>query len=79
MACFFFRTAIGIRCKDGVVLAQEKLVTSKLVNPGYNRRIVAVEKHVGMVYLHSVVESGISGITVLFGMIPYSSVFDSHC
>ena len=42
-------TAIGIRCKDGVVLALEKLVSSKLLKPSANKRIATVDRHVGLV------------------------------
>jgi len=42
-------TAIGIRCKDGVVLALEKLVTSKLLKPGANKRISTVDRNIGVV------------------------------
>jgi hypothetical protein len=45
------RTAIGLRVKDGVVLAVEKLVTSKLLLPNANRRIETVDKHMGVVHL----------------------------
>jgi len=41
-------TAIGLRVKGGVVLAVEKLVHSKLLVPGANRRIQTIDKHVGM-------------------------------
>ncbi|KAK4704350.1 20S proteasome subunit alpha 7, partial [Phenoliferia sp. Uapishka_3] len=41
-------TAIGLRCKDGIVLAVEKLVTSKLLVPGSNRRIATVDLHAGV-------------------------------
>jgi 20S proteasome subunit alpha 7 len=41
-------TAIGLRCKDGVVLAVEKLVQSKLLVPGSNRRIFSADRHVGI-------------------------------
>uniref|UniRef100_A0A6M2DLC8 Proteasome subunit alpha type n=1 Tax=Xenopsylla cheopis TaxID=163159 RepID=A0A6M2DLC8_XENCH len=41
-------TAIGLRGKDGVVFAVEKLVTSKLYEPGTNPRIFNIDKHVGM-------------------------------
>jgi len=41
-------TAIGIRCKDGVVLAVEKLVHSKLLVPEVNRRIQTVDRHIGL-------------------------------
>ena len=41
-------TAIGIRCKDGIVLAVEKLITSKLHENDSNRRIFNVDKHIGM-------------------------------
>ena len=42
-------TAIGLRVKDGVVLAVEKLIHSKLLVPGANRRIQTIERHIGMV------------------------------
>ncbi|KAF9509876.1 hypothetical protein BS47DRAFT_1300905 [Hydnum rufescens UP504] len=41
-------TAIGLRVKDGVVLALEKLVHSKLLVPGTNRRIQTVDRHIGI-------------------------------
>jgi 20S proteasome alpha/beta subunit len=44
-------TAIGIRCKDGVVLALEKLVTSRLLKPGANKRIATVDRNIGVVCL----------------------------
>lgn len=42
-------TAIGIRCKDGVVLALEKLVSSKLMKEGANKRIATVDRNIGVV------------------------------
>ena len=45
----FNRTAVGIVCKDGVVLAVEKIVTSKLYEPGVNKRIFIIDQHIGMV------------------------------
>lgn len=42
-------TSIGIRCKDGVVLAVEKIVTSKLLKQGANKRIATVDRHLGVV------------------------------
>jgi len=41
-------TAVGLRGKDGVVFAMEKLVTSKLYEPGANRRLFGIDRHVGM-------------------------------
>jgi len=41
-------TAIGLRVKDGIVLAVEKLVHSKLLVPGANRRIQTIDKHIGL-------------------------------
>jgi len=41
-------TAIGLRGKDGVVFAVEKLITSKLYEPGANKRLFSVDTHVGM-------------------------------
>ncbi|KAK4132098.1 N-terminal nucleophile aminohydrolase, partial [Trichocladium antarcticum] len=43
-------TSVGIRCKDGVVLAVEKIVTSKLFKQGANKRIATVDRHLGVVY-----------------------------
>ncbi|KAM0244587.1 hypothetical protein ACHAQJ_010747, partial [Trichoderma viride] len=40
-------TSIGIRCKDGVVLAVEKIVASKLQKPNANKRIASIDSHVG--------------------------------
>ena len=57
--CYLFKisivvcsTAIGLRVKDGVVLAVEKLVLSKMLEPGTNRRVHTVDKHVGLVLSH---------------------------
>ena len=43
------RTAIGVRCVDGVVLGVEKLILSKLLLQGSNKRIFSCDHHVGMV------------------------------
>ncbi|GAD98506.1 proteasome component C1 [Paecilomyces variotii No. 5] len=42
-------TSVGIKCKDGVVLAVEKIVTSKLLKPGANKRIATVDRNIGIV------------------------------
>jgi len=42
-------TAIALRCTDGVVFAVEKIVQSKMLEPGSNRRIQTIDKHIGMV------------------------------
>mmetsp|Transcript_41657 Transcript_41657/g.102634 ORF Transcript_41657/g.102634 Transcript_41657/m.102634 type:complete len:250 (-) Transcript_41657:166-915(-) len=39
---------LGIKCKDGVVLGVEKLLPFKMLVPGSNRRIAAVDRHAGM-------------------------------
>jgi len=41
-------TAIALRGKDGVVFAVEKLVTSKLYEPGANRRLFSADRHIGV-------------------------------
>lgn len=41
-------TVLGLRCKDGVVLAVEKLIISKLLVEGSNRRIYNVDRHAGV-------------------------------
>lgn len=46
------RTAIGLRVKDGVVLAVEKLVHSKLLVPAANRRVQIIDRHIGLVRSH---------------------------
>ncbi|KAK7204836.1 nucleophile aminohydrolase [Myxozyma melibiosi] len=43
-------TAIGIRCADGVVFAVEKIVSSKLLVPGANKKIQTIDRHVGVAY-----------------------------
>ncbi|AMD20559.1 HDL185Cp [Eremothecium sinecaudum] len=43
-------TSIGIKCKDGVVFAVEKLITSKLLVPQKNKKIQTIDKHIGCVY-----------------------------
>ena len=42
-------TCIGIRTKHGVVLAVEKIITSKLLKPNANKRIATVDRNVGIV------------------------------
>ena len=44
-------TSVGIRCKDGVVLAVEKVIGSKLLKPNANKRIATVDRHIGVVSL----------------------------
>ncbi len=46
-------TIVGIRCKDGVVLAVEKILTSKLLKAGANDRIYSVDRNVGVVCFRS--------------------------
>lgn len=41
-------TVIGIRGKNAVVFAVEKLVTSKLYEPHTNKRIFNIDQHIGM-------------------------------
>lgn len=41
-------TAIGIKCKDGIVFAVEKLITSKLHEDDSNQRVFNIDKHIGM-------------------------------
>ncbi|KAL2161663.1 hypothetical protein VTH06DRAFT_8225 [Thermothelomyces fergusii] len=43
-------TSIGIRCKDGIVLAVEKIITSKLLKPNANKRIATVDRHLGIAF-----------------------------
>lgn len=43
-------TAIGIKFPDGVVLAVEKIITSKLLVPNANKRIQTIDRHIGAAY-----------------------------
>eukprot|EP01116_Phalansterium_solitarium_P025731 TRINITY_DN9984_c0_g1_i1.p1 TRINITY_DN9984_c0_g1~~TRINITY_DN9984_c0_g1_i1.p1 ORF type:complete len:252 (+),score=51.20 TRINITY_DN9984_c0_g1_i1:74-829(+) len=43
-------TAIGLRVKDGVVLGVEKLIISKMLVEGSNKRIATVDKHTGLTF-----------------------------
>jgi 20S proteasome subunit alpha 7 len=43
-------TSIGIKCKDGIVLAVEKIINSKLLVPGKNKRIQTIDRHIGVAY-----------------------------
>jgi 20S proteasome subunit alpha 7 len=43
------RTAIGLRVKDGVVLAVEKIIHSKLLMPESNKRILTIDRNIGYV------------------------------
>ena len=42
-------TCVGVRCKDGIVLAVEKLLTSKMLVATSNRKIYHVDDHIGVV------------------------------
>lgn len=42
-------TCVGIRTKHGVVLACEKIIASKLLKPGCNKRIATIDRNAGMV------------------------------
>jgi 20S proteasome subunit alpha 7 len=41
-------TVVALRCRDGIVFAVEKMVQSKMLVEGSNRRIQTVASHVGM-------------------------------
>lgn len=56
-------TSVGIRCKEGVVLAVEKVVASKLLKPGANKRIATIDRHMGVVRLSPPGQAGRQGGT----------------
>ncbi len=41
-------TVVGMVCSDGVVLASEKFLLSKMLVDGTNKRIHSVDRHVGL-------------------------------
>jgi 20S proteasome subunit alpha 7 len=40
-------TAVGVRCKDGVIIGVEKLLAAKMLKPGSGKRVVAIDEHIG--------------------------------
>jgi len=48
LATSLYRTAIGIKCNDGVVIAVEKPQMSKMLVSGSNRRIFGIDSHAGV-------------------------------
>lgn len=43
-------TALGIQTKDGVLLAVEKRIESKLMVPSSNSKVFEIDSHIGAVY-----------------------------
>eukprot|EP00163_Fabomonas_tropica_P002633 TRINITY_DN1203_c0_g1_i2.p1 TRINITY_DN1203_c0_g1~~TRINITY_DN1203_c0_g1_i2.p1 ORF type:complete len:253 (-),score=76.71 TRINITY_DN1203_c0_g1_i2:85-843(-) len=41
-------TAVGLRCKDGIVLGVERMISSKMLVSGSDRRVWTLEPHMGM-------------------------------
>lgn len=41
-------TTIAIKCTDGVIMAVEKTLVSKMLVPGTHRRVYAIDRHVGL-------------------------------
>lgn len=69
-------TVIGLRGKDGVVFAVEKLVTSKLYEPGANKRIFHVDEHVGMVWkCLLLLDSSLNRITIYLKFVNRQCIF----
>uniref|UniRef100_M1AAS8 Proteasome subunit alpha type n=1 Tax=Solanum tuberosum TaxID=4113 RepID=M1AAS8_SOLTU len=66
-------TVVGIKCKDGIVLGVEKLIASKMMLPGSNRRIHSVHRHSGMVCFRSVFR----GCIILSLMFCWLSIYHS--
>lgn len=62
-------TCIGIRCKDGVVLAVEKIITSKLLKPGANKRVATVDRHVGVVCHYNGLEDSSQVLNSTLGLL----------
>lgn len=71
-------TAIGIRCKDGVVLALEKLVSSKLLKKDANKRIATIDRHMGVVGDIERMHYFIMPLTMLTTSSQYRFTLDSY-
>lgn len=59
-----------MRCKDGIVLAVEKVQTPKLLVKGANKRIISVDNHVGLVSLWTISVDGWRCLGVLLNVHP---------
>ena len=60
-------TIIGLRGKTGVVLAVEKIITSKLIETTSNKRIYKIDKHIGMVFvIHKIFFPNINTLILWF-------------
>lgn len=44
-----YSTAMGIKCKDGIILATEKALASKMVVESSNRKVQPIDYHIGAV------------------------------
>lgn len=58
------RTIVGIKCKNGILLGADKLMFSKLMVPGTNRRIYNLDYGIG---------------AVIAGKIPDGRAMINHC
>jgi len=45
----YFSTIVGVRCKDGIVLGTEKIVLSKMMVAGTDKRVFSITTQVGTV------------------------------
>lgn len=82
MLLTIYRTAVGLRVKDGVVLAVEKLIQSKLLVPGANRRIQSADLHIGIVskrHYHAAARKGVSNIWTIAGICRSDSRRSTSC
>ncbi|XP_078052490.1 proteasome alpha7 subunit [Augochlora pura] len=68
-------TVIGLRGKDGVVFAVEKIITSKLYEPGANKRIFNIDQHIGMVASGLISDAGQIAETARSEAARYKSLF----
>lgn len=68
-------TVIGLRGKDGVVFAVEKIITSKLFEPGANKRIFNIDQHVGMAASGLISDAGQIAETARSEAAYYKSVY----
>lgn len=61
-------TIAGVVCKDGVLLATEKIVINKMMISGTDKRVYSVTKNIGSVsyallFWHAFVQQVINGLT----------------
>jgi 20S proteasome subunit alpha 7 len=44
---FNYSTICGIKCKDGIIMGTEKIITNKMLLPGTDKRLYSISLNAG--------------------------------